>query len=354
VKRYVTSKKNWTFPQIERRATFNPKFREKVPVTVCIAALCRWNYVPKGKKDDWGKVAITASDRMITFGDVQYEPNQTKVAQMTKKTALLIAGDYALHSEAIRNTVRDIGGREDVTPRDVALMYGRAIQNIKRRHAEDMYLAPLGLNTDLLMAQQTEMSDSLVSALVSQMQEYRGDEVEALIVGMEDGRATIYHVDSRGTATCADDVGFAAIGAGAWHARSALMQSRYTNNFFYYPALAAVYAAKKAADISPGVGSTTDIHIAFREQTERLLPRTYDKLAELYDKYIVDREKLSQEAVSSLLNFIIKQGSTTDEQGKTQPAGGDAPTNESANDPTSETPRGNEAGEEGESDHTEE
>ena len=144
----------------------------------------------------------------------------------------------------------------------------------KRRHAEDIYLAPLGLNTDLLSAQQKEMSDSLVSALVTQMQEYRGEQIEALIVGTENGHATIYHVDTRGTATCADDVGFAAIGIGAWHARSQLMQTRYTNAALYYPALAAVYAAKKAADISPGVGTTTDIHIAFRDQTERLLEGT--------------------------------------------------------------------------------
>lgn len=140
-------------------------------VTVCIAALCRWNYSSGDKPDDWGVVAITASDRMITFGDVQYEPNQTKVANFSRNVMLLISGDYALHSEAIKTTMKDLAGRQNVLPRDVALMYGRAMQAIKRRHAEDIYLAPIGLNTDTLFAQQKEMSDSLTSALINQLQD---------------------------------------------------------------------------------------------------------------------------------------------------------------------------------------
>src|SRR5687767_8543771 len=74
--------------------------RGRDPVTVCVAALCSFNYAAKGEPDDWALVAITASDRMITFGDVQYEPAQMKLAQMTKQTLLLLAGDYSLHSEA--------------------------------------------------------------------------------------------------------------------------------------------------------------------------------------------------------------------------------------------------------------
>jgi ATP-dependent protease HslVU (ClpYQ) peptidase subunit len=322
-------------------------------VTVCIAALCRLNYAKKGSPEDWGAIAVTASDRMITFGDVQYEPNQTKAGRMTKRTSVLISGDYALHSEALKKSVADLERNPNATPFDVALVYGRHLQAIKRRHAEDLYLAPLGLNTDMLNA--SEMSDSLVSALVNQMQNYRGEEVEALIVGVDKGNATIYHVDTRGTVTCADDVGFAAIGSGAWHARSQLMQAGYTNAFLYFPAMAAVYAAKKTADISPGVGSTTDIQIFFREGPENLIPKTKDKLVELYDGYMVDRGKLAAAAVQSLLDFVIEEHTKgTDEQGKSQLFGGDAQTNESASEPTSEAPRGNEAGEEGESAHIEE
>ena len=71
-------------------------------MTVCVATLFYWNYgtliAPKP-----GIAAITASDQMITAYDVQYEPMQQKVAYITPKVLLLVAGDYATHSEAIRN-----------------------------------------------------------------------------------------------------------------------------------------------------------------------------------------------------------------------------------------------------------
>jgi hypothetical protein len=72
-------------------------------------------------------------------------------------------------------------------------------------------------------------------------------------------------VDTGGSVNCCDDVGFAAIGIGAWHAKSRLMQGGYINNMFFAPALAVLYAAKKAAEIAPGVGRATDIQIVLRE-----------------------------------------------------------------------------------------
>jgi hypothetical protein len=278
-------------------------------LTVCVVGLCNFNYAPQGQPDDWGVVAIMASDRMITFGDVQYEPDQLKVAQLVKGSMLLIAGDCTLHSEAIKKVQHGFRGREGVLPIDAALTYGRTIQDIKRRRAEDIYLAPLGLNADLLNAQQKEMSATMVSTLIEQMQNYLGEDVEGLVVGMEVGmqgeiRASIYHIDTRGSVTCADDVGFAAIGSGAWHARSQLMQARYTKSFYYYPALATLFAAKKAADTSPGVGSRTDITVLFKSGPESLLSENLNKMEELYSDFVKKRQELADETVKSFVDLI--------------------------------------------------
>ncbi|OWK19542.1 hypothetical protein AJ88_39795 [Mesorhizobium amorphae CCBAU 01583] len=78
---------------------------------------------------------------MITAGDIQYEPTQQKVAVLGPRSLLLIAGDYATHSEAIQNTVDHIKGRPDQHPHKIALIYGQEIQKVKRRHAEDIILA---------------------------------------------------------------------------------------------------------------------------------------------------------------------------------------------------------------------
>ena len=277
-------------------------------MTVCVVGLCNFNYAPQGKPDDLGVVAIMASDRMITFDDVQYEPDQLKVAQLVNGSVLLIAGDYTLHSEAIKKVQHGFRGKEGVLPIDAALTYGRTIQDIKRRRAEDIYLAPLGLNTDLLNAQQKEMSATMASTLIEQMQNYQGEDVESLVVGVEAGlqgetRASIYHIDTRGSVTCADDVGFAAIGSGAWHARSQLMQARYTKSFYYYPALATLFSAKKAADTSPGVGSKTDITVLFKSGPESLLNENLNKMEELYSDFVKKRQELADETVKLFVDF---------------------------------------------------
>src|SRR5690348_13602151 len=67
------------------------------PVTVCIAAICRYGYVfdQKGNATDSGGVVVTASDRMLTaekYG-IEYEPAQMKRARLAHSVELLVADD---------------------------------------------------------------------------------------------------------------------------------------------------------------------------------------------------------------------------------------------------------------------
>jgi len=242
-----------------------------VPVTVCIATIFRWNYGTV-EAPDWGGAAIVLMDRMISAGDVEYEPPQSKFAVITPHLMLAIAGDYSVHTQAIKKTARHFEGRQDALPEDVAVFYGRAIQAIKLKEAEDLYLAPLGLNSDSFLAQQKDMAPHFVSYLTDQMQAYRGDEVDALIVGGSGRGVAIYAVDTKGIVTCADDVGFAAIGSGAWHAKSILMKNGFTNNLRLSQASGIAFAAKKGAEIAPGVGADTDGMVIFKDALRPLWP----------------------------------------------------------------------------------
>lgn len=286
-------------------------------MTVCIATLFTWNYAPLGEEPKFGWAAITASDQMITAGDIQYEPFQQKMAAFTPKTLLLAAGDYATNSEAIQITQKQIKGRADESPYNIARIYGQVIQGIKRRNAEDIILAPLGLNTDTFLSQQKEMSDYFANDLKEQLQRFQGQEVEAIIVGSDGGNAHIYEIDSRGTVSCMDDVAFHAIGAGAWHAKSHLMQTRYSRGNFYAYALAQTYSAKRRAEIAPGVGRRTDIHLVLKDGWFRLPGETLAKLDELYDEYTSQQSKLAVESVIKLQEFINAQAKEvgTGEQG---------------------------------------
>lgn len=232
-----------------------------------------------------GLAAIVASDRMITSGDVQYEPQQLKIAFITDHTLLLIAGEYSIHSEAIKETQKQVRRDTKFKPQNIAKIYGKEIQKIRQRHAEDIYLAPLGMNTDTFLAQQKDLSEHFIASITDQIQNYEGTDVEAIVVGGDDGEATIYAIDTIGRVRCYDDVGFAAIGIGAEHARSQLMQGGYVRTSIFASALAMVFAAKKAAQIAPGVGDTTDLYLVFKDRIERLRTDVHSKLRELYKEY---------------------------------------------------------------------
>jgi hypothetical protein len=187
------------------------------------------------------------------------------------------------------------------------------------------------------------MSEGFVNHITAQLQGYRGDEVEALVVGSHEDAAHIYAVDSQGVVNCFDDVGFAAIGIGAWHAKSRLMQAGYTNRAIFAPALAATFAAKKSAEIAPGVGLATDINIVFKDAVVRLWPDEAAKLEDLYGQYVSDNQALTARIVGELAAFL----SRGPDGEKKQFAGGDAQTDERPSSDAAEAPRGNESGEEG-------
>jgi 20S proteasome alpha/beta subunit len=311
-------------------------------MTVCVAVLFRWNYAPKGEAARFGIAGIVASDRMITAGDVKYEPHQMKMAEMTPQCLVLVAGDYAIHSQAVRDTKRLVLTARDKSPENIARLYGKSIQSIKQRQAEDIYLTPLGMNSDTFIAQQKDMSDGFIDRITSQLQSYEGEPVEALVVGSDAENVHIYTVDSRGIAHCMDDVGFAAIGIGAWHAKSRLMQMGYTNQQMLAAALASIFSAKRASDLAPGVGETTDLHLVMKDSYFSLWKNVNDKVHTLYKRIADDVTKLALDAIRELDQYITTP-EPHDENAK-EPVGPDQKADARASQSATETSRKDEAG----------
>ena len=290
-------------------------------MTVCIAVLFQWNYADNNSPVDLGRSALVVSDRMITAGDVQYEPQQFKVAEFGENVLALVAGDFSIHSEAMKNTQLQLRGDRQPEPERVALIYGQAIQAIKRRQAETLYLSPLNLNTESFLSQQKEMSDGLTNALLERMQSYQGEFVEAIVVGMYQypvGKrlAHLYVVDTTGGVSCHNDVGFAAIGIGAPHAKSRLMQVGYTNGWTFAPALTMAFAAKKAAEVAPGVGKATDTHMVLRNKILPLWPAVDTELHRLHGELSRDAAQLLANSVELLQRFITGPDKVAEDEGQ--------------------------------------
>jgi hypothetical protein len=226
------------------------------PVTVCVACLCAWTYGP----NDIGRAAVTASDREITAGDIEYEPPQFKVSFQTKRAIILIAGDYPTHTEALQQTGRTIANTSEDHPATIAEIYASSLRQVKFKHACDIYLGPLGLTSDVFLSN-SGISNEIVISLANQVQSYSGQPTEAIVVAADDTATHLYLIDSDSKVTCQDDVGFVAIGIGSWHAKSLLMQAKYFNRTNFAAALSLAFSAKKRAEIAPGVGRATDMFI---------------------------------------------------------------------------------------------
>lgn len=230
-------------------------------MTVCVASISQ--LIIKGK--NLGPIVIGASDRMLTAGNVQFQPQQPKMQQITPAIIVMVAGDMATQAEIYHGMRRDVDERIAAEPARwvpveyAARSYVRHYEEVKRRRAEHTILAPLGLTIESFVERQSSMQPGLVSDLARDLIDYPDLNIQALIVGLDESGAHIYTVDGDGDLRCEDAVAFAAIGIGAGHARSHMMATGHTRGRLLPEGIYQTYAAKRRAEVAPGVGRSTDM-----------------------------------------------------------------------------------------------
>ena len=89
-------------------------------MTVCIAAVCEAH---SGN----GPFVVVAADRMITIGELEYEPAQTKLINLATRTVALFAGDVQFHAAVVPRVVawfKDVGDEgQNITVAKIAELY---------------------------------------------------------------------------------------------------------------------------------------------------------------------------------------------------------------------------------------
>ncbi len=202
----------------ESNVCLDSKERRLVPVTICIASMSvfeldNYNY----------PMLITATDRMLTSGDIQFEPYQTKVATLHTGILALVAGDASFQISVVNDTFDLLEGEVDVTVKRAAEVYSEVFSRYRREQAELKYLSPLGLTIESFFQNQKHMSQETIDNIMYKL-EGNGISAHAIISGVDPkGYVHIYTVKDPGKIVCQVAVGFAAIGAGEWHAQSLFM-----------------------------------------------------------------------------------------------------------------------------------
>lgn len=214
---------------------------ETNPVTVCIAAICQ-NF----------EMVIAATDHKLTARNITFEPPTPKFWNLGQGMIALIAGDISAQGEICSR----VHSRGPGTVADAVEAYCEALLEHNRRHAERKTLAPYGLTLQSFLESQDNLAPDFVQSLQFAISKSRAT-VETIICGVDSAGPHVYRIGEDGCDHRFTDVGFTAIGDGADHAESQFMNARYSPEWGVGNALPLLYAAKKRAEVAPGVGTET-------------------------------------------------------------------------------------------------
>jgi len=222
-------------------------------MTVCIAVIA-------------GKAVIGASDRLVTAGDVQFQPKTPKIKALTNSIVAMTAGDAFLQSEILDGVTAEVLAAVSADPhewlsvRSIADLYCDRWAEIKRHRAEHAILKPLGLTTKEFLEEQSSMDHKAVEDISNGLIQFVLPGVACLIAGIDGTGPHIFAIYD-GVPMQVDSVGFAAIGIGGRHAESQLMLAQYAPDMAASAAMMLVHLAKSRAEVAPGVGPDTDMFV---------------------------------------------------------------------------------------------
>jgi hypothetical protein len=292
--------KHESFHDALRRGSFLPPARQRIPsVTVCIAARS-------------GALVMGASDRMLTSGDIQFEPPLTsKLTLLTSSLGILQAGDAAFHSEIMWGVVAEVEARIKAHPTEwwfaseVADLYAKHRNIAKRKRAEATLLAPLGLNLATFRQHQQDLKDDIADQITRDLINYAVPNVQVLVVGIDTRGPHIYVIDN-GDISCNDVIGFAAIGIGARHAESQFMIGKHAWRSSEADTALLSYVAKKRSEVAPGVGEGTDMFTAGPRlgSLEVIADDVVQRLDRIYRRMIRREDRSQRDARKEVNDYV--------------------------------------------------
>jgi len=272
-------------------------------MTVCIAAKCAEGII------------FGISDRMVTAGDIQFEPPATKIFPLTTSIVAMTSDeDAALHAEILQDLTSDVADRVAKAPSTwlevefVTELYLKHRNEAKRRRAERDVLFPLGLDSQTFINKQNTTSASFIRQITSELVNYKLPGMSVIFCGADPKGQHIYVVHDNDIG-CYDDIGFASIGIGARHANSQFMFQGHNPNSPLAETLLLAYIAKKRAEVAPGVGTETDIFFvgpALGSYSPTLHEELRKKLQVEYGK-ILNNEKQAHKRARSEMNIYVKK-----------------------------------------------
>ena len=255
-------------------------------MTICIGAIC-----------DEYKAVVVASDKMVTawYPPIEFEHDTPKIEQLSDTCVALTAGSALAHTELFRQVKSDLA----IISKPLVSLITNNIKDSfveqRKNRIEELYFKPRGMTVEsFYKGYANSLPPELVISMDRQIEvtEYG---LEILIVGLDNEGAHIHGVNDPGVSDCYDSLGYHAIGSGGLHALSTFMLNNYTPKNSINHAVYLVYEAKKNAEVSQGVGKSTDMCLITNDGSKYLSMDEMAKLSDVYEKKTKpEREEISQ------------------------------------------------------------
>lgn len=299
-------------------------------MTICIAAIC-----------ENGKYVIVMADRMITYTAPpfhQFEHPVPKIHKLSNNAVLMTAGSALLPSEliykikkilrsgSVENSDSDYSFSSNMLSnyikiKDILDIIKKAYLLLRKQIIEERFLQKYDLKWEDYVNFIKGVSTSEKGLIpfpapsikiFAEIEEFQL-ELQAILAGVDDEGAHIYVVEDPGVLNNFNDIGYAAIGSGNYHAMRSFIENSYSTAMPLWRALYIVYEAKKYAESAPGVGTQTDAMIISKDKIKILDSNDINQLEKIYKEKQENLIKINNdiyEKYEQILKGIAKNDRT--------------------------------------------
>jgi len=228
-------------------------------MTICIASMC-----------EGGRQVVVAADRMFTVGpplNVEFEPPLTKIDPVGSRCVILSSGNSLYGHEVVSRTRSKFEHGKTVS----VTLVGAALQAEYARFRDEvveqnLIRATFGNDFEIFkqrggfLPAYLQAQPGIYQGIVAQTSQYNIT-LDFIASGVDTAGGHIFYVGHPGVLLNFDKLGHTAIGSGAVHAVVGLSLNKQTPQSSLMETLYAVYAAKRSAEVAPGVGADTEMAI---------------------------------------------------------------------------------------------
>lgn len=266
-------------------------------MTVCIASLCcSENGIPKK--------LVVASDRMVTLGNfMEFEHEVSKISILNKSSVVLVAGDTLRGSKIVDLAKIKISENVELTKTaDIANIVAQVYSECRDECLENELFKPKGFTRkEFYESYQTKLLPQLAFQLDQTVSTFDYG-VQLIVAGVDDIGSHAYTIANPGnTAIDVHQISYTSIGSGGLHATQALIGFGHSGVQDLNKTIFCTFAAKKRAEVAPGVGRDTDLFVITDSGIKELSRDEINILEEIYQEAY---HKPLAESVESKLNKL--------------------------------------------------